>query len=223
LQDVNSNQQTRGLQANVVVDRDAAARLGISPTTIDNTLYDAFGQRQVRLFISDTTSTTSSSKRSRAFCWSRRPLQKIYVKSSTGKQIPLSAVAKFETGNANLEVDHQGQYPAVTISFNLDPKVSLGLALKLCNKRFRNCEYLRQFKAAFRARTSFSSIAIQYAAALLAAALLTVYIVLGMLYESLIHPITILSTLPSAGSERCSHCRSLDSISHWFLSLALFC
>src|SRR5205823_4609705 len=134
LRDVSSNQQTRGLQANVVIDRDAAARLGVSPTEIDNTLYDAFGQRQVSTLYRRYNQHHVVLEAEPGFLLEPSALQKIYVKSTTGRQIPLSAVAKFRDDNTNLEVDHQGQFPAVTISFNLAPGVSLGQATDITQK-----------------------------------------------------------------------------------------
>jgi hydrophobe/amphiphile efflux-1 (HAE1) family protein len=199
LQDVNSNQQTRGLQANVVVDRDAAARLGVSPTTIDNTLYDAFGQRQVSTLYKRYNQHHVILEAEPGFLLEPSALKQIYVKSSTGKQIPLSAVAKFETSNANLEVDHQGQYPAVTISFNLNPGISLGLGTEIVQEAVQELRIPATVQGSFQGTAQIFQSSLSNMPVLLAAALLTVYIVLGMLYESLIHPITILSTLPSAG------------------------
>src|SRR5258707_9274137 len=131
LQDVNSNQQTRGLQANVVVDRDAAARLGVTPTVIDNTLYDAFGQRQGSTLYKRYNQHHVILEAEPEFLLEPSSLQKIYVKSTTGKQVPLSAVATFQPANANLSVNHQGQFPAITISFNVATGVSLGRATEL--------------------------------------------------------------------------------------------
>src|SRR5204863_8876707 len=121
LKDASSDQQTAGLQANVIIDRDAASRLGISPADIDNTLYDAFGQRQVSTLYKRYNQHHVVLEAEPDFLLEPSALEKIYVKSTTGKQIPLSAVAQFRADNANLEVDHQGQFPAVTISFNLAP------------------------------------------------------------------------------------------------------
>jgi hydrophobe/amphiphile efflux-1 (HAE1) family protein len=199
LQDVNSNQQTRGLQANVVVDRDAAARLGVSPTVIDNTLYDAFGQRQVSTLYKRYNQHHVILEAEPEFLLEPSSLQKIYVKSTTGKQVPLSAVAKFETSNANLEVDHQGQYPAVTLSFNLKPGVSLGMGTEIVQQAVQELRMPASVQGSFQGTAQVFQSSLANMPILLAAALLTVYIVLGMLYESLIHPITILSTLPSAG------------------------
>jgi multidrug efflux pump subunit AcrB len=126
-------------------------------------------------------------------------LEKIYVKSSTGKQIPLSVLAKFETSNANLEVDHQGQFPAVTISFNVATGTSLGDATTIIEQTAQDLHMPATVQGSFQGTAQIFKASLSNMPLLLAAAVITVYIVLGMLYESLIHPITILSTLPSAG------------------------
>jgi multidrug efflux pump subunit AcrB len=199
LRDVNSNQQTRGLQANVVIDRDAASRLGVSPSSIDNTLYDAFGQRQVSTLYKRYNQHHVILEAEPGFLLEPSSLEKIYVKSTTGRQVPLSAVARFEPSNANLEVDHQGQFPAVTVSFNLAPGVSLGLATEIIQQAAQELRMPATVQGSFQGTAQVFQASLSNMPLLLAAALLAVYIVLGMLYESLIHPITILSTLPSAG------------------------
>ncbi|HXU74919.1 MAG TPA: efflux RND transporter permease subunit [Methylomirabilota bacterium] len=199
LRDVNSNQQTRGLQANVVVDRDAASRLGVSPASIDNTLYDAFGQRQVSTLYKRYNQHHVILEAEPGFLLEPSSLDKIYVKSTTGRQVPLSAVARFEPSNANLEVDHQGQFPAVTVSFNLAPNVSLGQATEIIQQAAQEMRMPATVQGSFQGTAQVFQASLSNMPLLLAAALLAVYIVLGMLYESLIHPITILSTLPSAG------------------------
>src|SRR5258708_3883159 len=200
LAEVNSDKQTRGLQANVVVDRDAAARLGISPAAIDNTLYDAFGQRQVSTIYEAYNQHHVILEVDPEFLKDPSSLQKIYVASSTGQQVPLASVAKFTPGNAYLSVNHQGQYPAVTLSFNLAPGVSLGEATVLVQKATDGLRMPMSVSASFQGTAQvFQGLLLGFVA-LLVAALIVVYVVLGMLYESLIHPITILSTLPSAGS-----------------------
>jgi multidrug efflux pump subunit AcrB len=199
LKDVNSDQQTRGLQSNVVIDRDAAARLGVSPTAIDNTLYDAFGQRQVSTLYKRYYQHHVILEVQPDFLLSPASLLQLYVKSNTGKQVPLSAVAKFEDSNTSLSVSHQGQSPAITISFNLATGVAQQVGMELIEKAKQEIRLpatvaghpagvLQVFQA------SLSTLPV-----LLLAALIAVYVVLGMLYESLIHPITIISTLPSAG------------------------
>jgi hydrophobe/amphiphile efflux-1 (HAE1) family protein len=199
LRDVSSNQQTRGLQANVVIDRDAAARLGVSPTAIDNTLYDAFGQRQVSTLYKRYNQHHVVLEAEPGFQLEPSALQKIYVKSSTGRQIPLSAVARFQADNTNLEVDHQGQFPAVTISYNLATGISLGEANEIIQKAVQDLRMPATVQGSPQGTAQVFQSSLASMPLLLAAALMAVYIVLGMLYESLIHPITILSTLPSAG------------------------
>jgi hydrophobe/amphiphile efflux-1 (HAE1) family protein len=199
LADASSDQQTRGLQENVVIDRDAAARLGISPTAIDNTLYDAFGQRQVSTLYKRYNQHHVILEAEPGFLLEPSSLQRIFVKSSTGKEIPLSAVAKFQAANANLSVNHQGQFPAVTISFNLAPGVSLGQATEIIQQAAQELRMPATVQGSFQGTAQVFQASLSNMPLLLAAALLAVYVVLGILYESLIHPLTILSTLPSAG------------------------
>ena len=199
LRDVSSDQRTRGLQANVVIDRDAASRLGVSPTAIDNTLYDAFGQRQVSTLYKRYNQHHVILEAEPGFLLEPSALQKIYVKSTTGKQIPLSAVATFQSANANLSVNHQGQFPAITISFNVATGVSLGRATELIQQAAQELRMPATVQGSFQGTAQVFQSSMSNLPLLLAAALLAVYVVLGMLYESLIHPLTILSTLPSAG------------------------
>jgi len=199
LRDVTSDQQTRGLQASVVIDRDAAARLGVSPRDIDNTLYDAFGQRQVSTIYKRYNQHHVILELDPKFLRDPSSLQKIYVKSSTGQQIPLASVAKFKPANANLSVNHQGQFPAVTISFNLAPKVSLGQATEIIQKAAEELKMPARVQGSFQGTAQVFKSSLVNLPLLIAAALVAVYVVLGMLYESLIHPLTILSSLPSAG------------------------
>jgi len=199
LKDVNSDQQTGGLQANVVVDRDAAARLGISPALIDNTLYDAFGQRQVSTIYERYNQHHVILEVDPRFQLDPSSLQKIFVTSTNGQQVPLTAVAKFQPGNAFLSVNHQGQFPAVTLSFNLAPGVALGDATEIVKKVTDELRIPSSVQGSFQGTAQVFQSSLSTIPLLIAAALVTVYVVLGMLYESLIHPITILSTLPSAG------------------------
>jgi len=199
LRDVSSDQQTRGLQGNVVIDRDAASRLGVSPTAIDNTLYDAFGQRQVSTLYKRYNQHHVILEAEPGFLLEPSALKKIYVKSTTGKQIPLSAVATFQPANANLSVNHQGQFPAITISFNVATGVSLGRATELIQQAAQELRMPATVQGSFQGTAQVFQSSMSNLPLLLAAALLAVYVVLGMLYESLIHPLTILSTLPSAG------------------------
>jgi HAE1 family hydrophobic/amphiphilic exporter-1 len=199
LTDVSSDQQTRGLQTSVMVDRDAAARLGISPQVIDNTLYDAFGQRQVSTVYKRYNQHHVILEVNPAYLQSPDSLQKIFIKSSAGKMVPLAALAKFQATNTYLSVNHQGQFPAVTISFNLDPGTSLGQATDLIAQAARELNLPATVQGSFQGTAQMFQASLRSLPLLLAAALLAVYIVLGMLYESLIHPLTILSSLPSAG------------------------
>ena len=197
--DVSSDQQTRGLQSNVVIDRDAAARLGVSPELIDNTLYDAFGQRQVSTIYEQYNQHHVILEVSPEYQLDPSSLNKIYVKSNTGQQVPLASVARFTTSNTSLSVNHQGQFPAVTISFNLLPGVSLGEATILIRNAAQELRMPSSVQGSFQGTAQVFQASLATMPLLLVAALIAVYVVLGMLYESLIHPITILSTLPSAG------------------------
>jgi hydrophobe/amphiphile efflux-1 (HAE1) family protein len=199
LKDVTSDQLNAGLQKNVVINRDAASRLGVSPEAIDNTLYDAFGQREVSTLYKRYNEHYVILEVLPDFLYEPSSLDKIYVKSTNGALVPLSAVSSFETTNTFLSVGHQGQFPCVTVSFNLAPGLSLDVATKAVADATRELNMPSDINGSFQGiaqifTQSFSTLPI-----LFMAALLTVYIVLGMLYESLIHPITIISTLPSAG------------------------
>ncbi|MDB6124105.1 MAG: Acriflavin resistance protein [Pedosphaera sp.] len=199
LRDVSSDQQTRGLQANVVIDRDAAARLRVSPALIDNTLYDAFGQRQVSTMYQRYNQHHVILEVAPEFQQDPRALEKIYVKSTTGAQVPLASVAKFETGNTSLSVNHQGQFPAITLTFNVAPGVALGQATVVVQQAARDIRMPGTVTGSFQGTAQVFQSSLSSLPMLLAAALIAVYVVLGMLYESLIHPLTIISTLPSAG------------------------
>jgi hydrophobe/amphiphile efflux-1 (HAE1) family protein len=199
LNDVTSDQLTGGLQANVVVDRDAASRLGVSPAAIDNTLYDAFGQRQVSTLYKRFNQHFVVLEAEPGFLDAPDSLHKIYVKSSTGQLIPLSAMAKFQFGNAYLSVNHQGQFPSVTLSFNLGRGTSLGEAREAIQRTVDELHMPSSIQAGSQGTLQLFQASLASTPLLVLAALIAVYVVLGMLYESLIHPITILSTLPSAG------------------------
>lgn len=199
LEGVNLDQQTGGLQANVIVDRDAAARLGVSPAVIDNTLYDAFGQRQVSTIYKRYNQHHVILEVDKKFQLDPGALQKIYVASTNGQQVPLASVAKFQPTNTYLSVNHQGQFPAVTLSFNLARGVSLGVATEIVRQATEELKMPSSVQGSFQGTAQVFQSSLSSTPILLAAALVTVYVVLGMLYESLIHPITILSTLPSAG------------------------
>jgi len=199
LRDVATDQQTRGLQAAVVIDRDTASRLGISPQVIDNTLYDAFGQRQVSTIYTQLNQYHVVMEVDAAFRDSADAIQGLYVRSSKGAEVPLSAFTHFEAKTTSLAVNHQGQFPAVTISFNLGEGVALGDAVKEIEAAVLQLGLPTDIRPTFQgtAQAFRSSLASQ--PWLILAALITVYIVLGVLYESYVHPVTILSTLPSAG------------------------
>jgi multidrug efflux pump len=197
--DVNSDQQDRGLQSTITVDRDTASRLGVSASLIDNTLYDAFGQRQVSTMYRARNQYHVVMELAPQYWQRPDTLRDIYVRSANGQQVPLAAFARFQPNASTLAVNHQGQFPAVTLSFNLAPGVALGNAVTAIQ------DAVAQLGAPASVRGSFQGAAQAFQASLanqpwlILAALVTVYIVLGILYESYIHPITILSTLPSAG------------------------
>ncbi len=199
LKDVSSDSLMSGLQSSVVVDRDAAARLGVSPAAIDDTLYDAFGQRQVSTIYRRYNQHHVVIEADPEYQLEPSALQKIYVRSGTGAQVPLASVARFETRNASLSVNHQGQFPAVTISFNLAPGVSLGRATDLVEEATRELKMPASIRGSFQGTAQIFQASLKNMPVLLLAAIFAVYIVLGILYESLVHPLTIISTLPSAG------------------------
>ena len=199
LADVSSDQQNKGLQSMVAIDRDTAARLGVRPQAIDDTLYDAFGQRQVA--ISYTLLNQYHVVMEVAPQYWQRPetLRDIYVPARGGALVPLSAFSRLQTLPTSLAVNHQSQFPSVTASFNLAPGAALGDAVAAVNEATRQMGMPASILGSFQgtAKAFMSSLSNQ--PFLILAALITVYIVLGVLYESYIHPITILSTLPSAG------------------------
>ncbi len=199
IKDATSDQQFRGLQENVVIDRDAAARLGIQPDAVDSTLYSAFGQRQVSIIYTQQNQYHVVLEVDPRFQLSPSSLDKIYVKSPSGNQVPLSAIAHFETTNTPLSINHQGQFPCVTLSFNTAPGVSLGEATQLIEKAARELRMPSSIRGNFAGTAEVFQASLSTQPLLILTALIAVYIVLGMLYESLIHPLTILSTLPSAG------------------------
>ncbi len=199
LRDIASDQQTRGLQATLVIDRDTASRLGISPQAIDNTLYDAFGQRQVSTIYTQLNQYHVVMEVDSAFRNSTDAIRGLYVRSSSGNQVPLSAFTHYETKNTALSVNHQGQFPAVTISFNLAEGVALGDAVTKIQEAVFHMGLPADIHPTFQGNAQAFQSSLSSQPWLILAALITVYIVLGMLYESYIHPITILSTLPSAG------------------------
>jgi multidrug efflux pump len=199
ISDANSDQQNGGLQALVNYDRDTAARFGISPQLIDNTLYDAFGQRQVSTMYTTLNQYHVVMEAAPQFWQDPEFLREIYVRSPSGQQVPLNAFTRFGPSVAPLAVNHQGLFPAVTISFNLAPGVALGDAVDAIEDAARTVGLPPTIHTTFAGTAQAYQQSLSNEPILIAAALVTVYIVLGMLYESLIHPITILSTLPSAG------------------------
>jgi multidrug efflux pump len=199
LRDVVSDQQNHGLAANLAIDRDAASRLGITAQTIDQVLYDAFGQREVSTMYKDINQYYVVMEVDPQYQLSPDSLNGIYVKSSTGAMVPLSTFAKFDAARTSLQVNHQGQYPAVTLSFNLAPNVALGDAVTALEKAQREMGMPSAIHATFQGSAQAFQDSLANEKWLILAALTAVYIVLGILYESLIHPFTILSTLPPAG------------------------
>jgi len=199
LHDVATDQQNRGLQAALVIDRDTASRLGVLPQTVDDTLYDAFGQRQVSTIFTQLNQYRVVLEVAPQFQQDPEALKSIYVRSTTGATVPLSAFTHFESAFTPLAINHQGQFPVVTVSFNLAPGASLSHAVAAIREAEAEIGLPRSIRATFQgtARAFQASLATQ--PFLIVAALITVYIVLGVLYESYIHPLTILSTLPSAG------------------------
>ncbi|HZS98481.1 MAG TPA: MdtB/MuxB family multidrug efflux RND transporter permease subunit [Terriglobales bacterium] len=199
LRDIANDQLTSGLKADLVIDRDTASRLGILPQAIDDTLYDAFGQRQVSTIFTQLNQYHVVLEADPSFQQSPDSLKNIYVHSSTGAQVPLSAFTHFSSTNALLAINHQGQFPVVTISFNLAPRISLGEATKAINQAEHDINLPASIHTSFQGTAAAFQNSLSSEPYLILAALVTVYIVLGVLYESYIHPITILSTLPSAG------------------------
>jgi multidrug efflux pump len=199
LADLNSDQQTKGLATTLVIDRATASRMGIAPQSIDNTLYDAFGQRQVSTMYRALNQYHVVLEVDPQFWQSPDGLKTIYVKSSGGDPVPLSAFARYASSTAPLTVNHQAQFPAVTISFNLAPDVSLGDAITRIQKAQAELGMPGTIRGSFAGTAQAFQESLANEPILIVAAIMTVYIVLGVLYESLIHPITILSTLPSAG------------------------
>jgi hydrophobe/amphiphile efflux-1 (HAE1) family protein len=199
LKDVNTDQQSRGLETYIEINREAASRLGISPISIDNTLYDAFGQRQVSTLYEQYNQHHVIMEATPGMLEDPSALRRIYVKSNTGRQIPLEAVARFSTTNTSLSISHQSQFPCVTLSFNLADNVAPGDAAALVNKVVESMHLPSSVRGGFQGTAQAFQTSNAQMPILIIAALATIYIVLGMLYESLLHPITIISTLPSAG------------------------
>jgi hydrophobe/amphiphile efflux-1 (HAE1) family protein len=199
LRDVASDQQTAGLLLSLVIDRDTASRLGVTPQAIDEALYDAYGQRFVATSYTSLNYYRVVVEALPQLQQGPESLDKIFVTGADGAQVPLSAITKATLGNTSLSISHQGQFPATTISFNLAPDVSLGQAVDAIHALERQLGMPSAMRANFQGTAQAFQASLQNQPMLIMFALFTVYLVLGMLYESLIHPITILSTLPSAG------------------------
>jgi len=199
LRDVSSDQQNQGLSATLVIDRDSASRLGISMAAIDNVLYDAFGQREVSTMYTGLNQYFVVMEVDPQYQLSPDALNGIFVKSSTGSMVPLSTFAKYQPRRTALQVNHQGQYPAITLTFNLAPNVALGNAVTALEKVQAEMGMPSAIHASFQGTAQAFQDSLKNEPYLILAALVAVYIVLGILYESLIHPLTILSSLPPAG------------------------
>jgi multidrug efflux pump len=199
LRDVASDQQNQGLETRLNIDRETASRLGISPQTLDNTLYDAFGQRQVSTIFTQLNQYHVILETQPDFQRNPQDLSHLYVQSNTGGTVPLSAFTHQDSLNVPLTVNHQGQFPVVNVSFNLAPGASLGDGVTAVNRVKQELGLPASVQAGFQGTARSFQVSLVNEPFLILAALVTVYIVLGVLYESYIHPITILSTLPSAG------------------------
>ena len=199
LRDVASDQESAGLQVKLTIDRDTASRLGIQPQAIDDALYDAFGQRQVSTIFTQLNQYRVILEVKPEFQKNPDSLRHVYVKSGNGDPVPLAAFTRMERTTAPLAVSHQGQFPAVTISFDTAPGVSLGKAVDAIRQAEASIGLPPSVRADFAGTAQAFRDALASEPLLVLAAIITVYIVLGVLYESYIHPVTILSTLPSAG------------------------
>ena len=198
--DVASDLQDQGLGAQLVIDRDTAARLGIAMADVDNTLYDAFGQRQVSTIFTQLNQYHVVMEVGPNFQTDPTTLNNLFVKSGNGTQVPLSMVAHWEqTTQAQLAIGHQGQFPSTVVSFNLAPGKALGDAVNAVNRIEQRIQMPAAINASFQGTAAAFQTSLSNEPLLILAALITVYIVLGVLYESSIHPITIISSLPSAG------------------------
>jgi len=199
LRDISSDQQNRGLEVPVTIDRATAARLGVSTRAIDETLYDAFGQRQVSTIYSSLNQYHVVMELAPEYWQRPDALSNIYVRSRTANIVPLTAVTQFRTGTGPIQVNHQGLFPSVTVFFNLAPNVALGDAVKAIDAAERKMSFPTNIAGRFTGTAQAFQAALANQPLLILAALTAVYVVLGVLYESFIHPFTILSTLPSPG------------------------
>ncbi len=199
LTDVATDQQSGGLQLRVEIDREQAARYNVTAQAVDDTLYDAFGQRQVSIVFTQLNQYRVILEAQPSFQLTPEALGKIHVKSSTNQPVPLSAIAQLKTVTAPLAINHQGQFPAVTLSFNLSPRASLGHAVEAIERAQREIGLPETIETNFSGSAAEFRSSLKSEPFLILAAVVVIYIVLGVLYESYIHPITILSSLPSAG------------------------
>ncbi len=199
LADLNSDQQSRGLAADLVIDRPSASRLGIAAAQIDEALYDAFGQRQVSITYTQLNQYHLVMEVAQQFLQQPDTLNDLHVASTSGSLVPLPAFARFKPAATSLAVNHQGLFPSVTISFNLLPGNSLGDAVTAIQKAAREIGLPSGIRGRFAGTAQAFQDSLKSQPLLILAAIVAVYIVLGILYESYIHPLTILSTLPSAG------------------------
>jgi multidrug efflux pump len=199
LKDVNSDQQNAGLQLTVEIDRDTAARLGISMAAIDNTLYDAFGQRQVATFFTQVNQYRVVLEADQSVGAEPASLDRIYISAPGGKQVPLSSLIQRSETTVPLAINHQSQFPAATVSFNLAPGIALGQATAAIERATAQIGMPASMQGQFAGTAQAFKNSLSTQRYLVPLALLIIYIVLGVLYESYVHPITILSTIPSAG------------------------
>jgi multidrug efflux pump len=199
LKDANTDQQTAGLELDVDIDRDQASRLGVTPQLIDDTLYDAYGQRQVATTFTELNQYRVVLEVKPEFSQNPDALSKIFVPTAGGGQAPLSTFAKTRRGTTPLAINHQGQFPSVTLSFNLAPGKSLSDAIREIGAAEREIGLPASVHGSFQGTAQAFQSSLSSEPLLILTALIAVYVVLGMLYESYVHPITILSTLPSAG------------------------
>jgi len=199
LRDVSSDQQDAGLQVPLTIDRATAARLGVSTRLIDETLYSAFGQRQVSTIYTQLNQYRVVMEVAPEFWQSPDALRNIHIQSDRGEPVPLTALTRFEPSAAPLQVNHQGLFPSVTLSFNLAPGLALGQAVTAVEDAARRIALPASIRGKFAGAAQAFQASLSTQPLLILAALVAVYLVLGMLYESFVHPLTILSTLPSAG------------------------
>jgi len=199
LRDVASDNQDRGLRTTLMIDRDTASRLGITTQMIDDALYNAFGQRQIATMFTQLNQYRVVLELHPDYRRTPAALDKLYIAPAGGRAVPLSAIARWEETNAPLTINHQGQFPVVTLSFNLAPGVSLGDAVQQIDRVRDSIGLPESIRTHYQGAARVFQAALANQPVLILAALVTVYIVLGVLYESFIHPVTILSTLPSAG------------------------